>query len=220
MQLPDFEIYDYSVIKNTHVLLIDMSRCSGSVDQYLAVLPDHEKTTYRKANRFRIIARALLRLTIAEITGCYPHKIAIHKTPYGKPVIAGAGIDFNISHCEGWLMIAWNTEGVRVGCDIEVIEDGFLPDTDGLEGKILSERELVLYESMKMDLKFGFFIDIWTRKEAWMKSEGMGFHINPKLLCTVLPSGYSPWSGSKMDIVNKVIPGSGFRLVFSLCFLS
>ncbi len=87
---------------------------------------------------------------------------------YGKP-FAGNGKFFNISHSGDYVIIAVSDS--EVGCDIETVKDN---DFERL-GKIVfheNERNILKNTSDKKE----YFYQLWTRKEAFIKCLGEGFH--------------------------------------------
>ena len=63
--------------------------------------------------------RAHIRRALAEICGVPAAAIQFVVGPQGKPALVGhPGVDFNLSHSEGWAILA-TSDGIPVGIDIE-----------------------------------------------------------------------------------------------------
>ncbi|MCR5529294.1 MAG: 4'-phosphopantetheinyl transferase superfamily protein [Saccharofermentans sp.] len=86
---------------------------------------------------------------------------------YGKPLSGKDDIKFSISHCEGAVCCGVTDVG-DIGVDIE----RKIGRSSDLTGDVLSPVELEqYYRERDPD---GFFTEIWTRKEAYLKMLGTG----------------------------------------------
>ena len=93
---------------------------------------------------------------------------------YGKPYIE-YGPEFNLAHSGDYVLLALGD--TPVGCDIEQMKDA---DYLRLGRLVYTEGELnALRES---DDARSLFYEFWTKKEAYMKLAGEGFHLSPKSL--------------------------------------
>ena len=79
---------------------------------------------------------------------------------------------FNISHSRN--MIAIVISDLECGVDIEYID--YTKDISKLLNKVLSQKELEMYNISK--IKQEFFYEIWTKKEAYYKMLGTGLVYN------------------------------------------
>lgn len=95
---------------------------------------------------------------------------------YNKPYLKDNDIYFNISHSKD--MIAIIISDKECGIDIEYVD--YKKDVDKIKTKIMSDKEIKTFNS-RLD-KHKYFYKIWTKKEAYFKSRGMGLDF--KLLTT------------------------------------
>jgi 4'-phosphopantetheinyl transferase len=98
----------------------------------------------------------------------------------GKPDLAAdfshdRVLRFNLSHSAGWAMfaLAWNRD---LGVDLEAAarlkrDAGGL---SGLAGRVLSARELSIWQALPEAERESAFLRAWTRKEACAKATGRG----------------------------------------------
>ncbi|WP_118976383.1 4'-phosphopantetheinyl transferase family protein [Taibaiella koreensis] len=86
---------------------------------------------------------------------------------YGKPLLEGTGISFNISHSGDYVVCAVS-EQQEIGLDIEKVENVQLDDFTGT----LSEDEFS--HIIKSPQKNLTFFKTWTKKEAILKARGSG----------------------------------------------
>ncbi|MDB5313770.1 MAG: hypothetical protein JWO38_7972, partial [Gemmataceae bacterium] len=78
-----------------------------------------------RAGRYRVgpvrdqfvTARGWLRRLLGGYLGLPPHAVPITYAAYGKPVLPGAPLHFNVTHTNGLALIA--VAGRRVGVDVE-----------------------------------------------------------------------------------------------------
>ena len=124
-----------------------------------------------------IVGRGLLRRLIGHATSTDPGSLVFEPGPNGKPQLQGlAGIDFNVSHSRGLVLIAISRAGA-VGVDVEFIDSGFAASGELLEmarDSFYSE-EFRKIECMATDReRLLQFYRAWTRKEAVAKADGRG----------------------------------------------
>jgi 4'-phosphopantetheinyl transferase len=109
--------------------------------------------------------------------GIAPGAISIAKTELGRPYFSShPNVDFNVSHTDRYVAVALATDaGERVGIDVE---DALrLCKKDGADIEKIAERFLCtneLAEFKKIGSSADKFIELWTRKEAYLKYTGEG----------------------------------------------
>lgn len=94
---------------------------------------------------------------------------------YGKPYIEN-GFEFNLAHSGNYVLLSISGD-CPVGCDIEEKEDMDYQKT----GKVVfhkNELEKIRTSSDPQDT----FFEYWTKKEAFIKCLGTGFHFKTKKL--------------------------------------
>ena len=120
-------------------------------------------------------------------------------------------IDFNVSHCENYVVIAM-TRNARIGIDIEEIN--YKTEINDLANIVFSDSEKIIVK----DKPENFFL-LWSKKESLIKAIGAGFlndlyketNLDLCLYQEVETSKY------KAKIVSKLIDN---KYYFSLCVLS
>lgn len=161
---------------------------TAAVDQVssqVQILDPEELATYQ---RYRVDAkkvefmtgRLLLKRLLAARLGTAPEQVRFAKNQYGRPhlhpVHGEMGLFFNLSHTHGsvaCVLSSWP----RAGIDVE------RPEPDHLEvmPTVFLPHEIDFINSRpSLAGKVSAFGLLWTRKEAVMKAEGMGFHLAPK----------------------------------------
>lgn len=115
----------------------------------------------------RNILSRYLQVSAAELSFCYEAK--------GKPALTGGlsfqQIRFNLSHSHGIALCAVANHA-NVGIDVERIQPAF---ADGLIAEsFFTEREIVALRELPPDSRASAFFNLWTAKEAYLKSKGEG----------------------------------------------
>jgi 4'-phosphopantetheinyl transferase len=137
------------------------------------------------AERFRldsakdafVASRVAQRLVLGRYLGCPPAAVTIARDcrhcgkGHGKPYVAGAPVDFSVSHAAGWLLLAVVADG-QVGVDLEHVSDARA--VDDLANRVLGPAEQEQFLMVPRDQRPGWFIWAWSRKEATLKLTGHG----------------------------------------------
>ena len=125
-----------------------------------------------RAERFRfpedrrrwIAARAALRVLLGRYLGADPRAIHLEVTPDGNTIVEA--LHFNLSHSHDLALIAIAVH-TPVGVDVELLRP--IPDAPLLARRLLPPEEADMVEMQPEQ-----FLRIWTRREAWLKAEGIG----------------------------------------------
>lgn len=169
--------------QEAHVWFAELESTESELTVFYEILSGDEKA---RADRFHfakdrahfIVARALLRKTLAKYIDLTPETIQFHYTPHGKPEIATKyDLRFNLSHAHGKALIAVTREEA-IGVDIEYI--GRECDMENLAKRYFSAAEYVVIKNLKNTEKTQAFFNGWARKEAFLKAlgEGLSFPLN------------------------------------------
>lgn len=127
--------------------------------------------TFAEGKRRFVVARAVLRLLLAEFFGCSPAEIVFDTNEFGKPsVVAPGTLHFNVSHSHDLAAYAFGTR--EVGIDVEWKR----PITDALDiaRRFFTPSEIAAMERVPLDDRSNVFLMYWTRKEASLKASGFG----------------------------------------------
>jgi 4'-phosphopantetheinyl transferase len=146
-------------------------------DSDLAHLSPDEITRadrYRfERHRMRFVhGRATLRHLLSAWSGMAPREIRFQYSERGKPgLISSANLHFNLSHSGDRALLAV-TRGSEPGVDIEQLR----PVRDAIEiaRRFFTEREATGIGALSGEERMLAFFRCWTRKEAWLKSNGAG----------------------------------------------
>jgi len=185
----------------------DQENCSS----YLHLLSNDEKIRAARlkdpkiANQ-QIISRGILRLLLGNYTGKDPKDLVFSYSQFGKPHLSNSEnleIFFNLSHSGNLLLIAVGKEK-QIGIDVEKI-DGKI-DIFGISSLIFTDEEQFSL-SRSLDPVQNFY-ELWTAKEAFIKSTGLGFTYPSNQFSVVIRKG----NESNLGISIMPLAGSGLSL--------
>jgi 4'-phosphopantetheinyl transferase len=142
-------------------------------------------TEREAAGRFRldsakdafVASRVAQRQVLGRYLGCAPEAVTVSRDcrhcgkDHGRPYVAGAPVDFSVSHSAGWLLVAVVADGL-VGVDLELVSDARA--VDELANRVLGPAEQEQFLMVRRDERPGWFIWAWARKEAALKLTGHG----------------------------------------------
>ncbi len=175
--MPDSALHKNRLLAKVCVIAVDpFRRHLGELSAALLPLELKAAGRFRRqddAERF-IIGRALIRHLCAIHGGCESGAIEILLTASGKPYVrTGFGLDFNVSHSGGCVLIAWSTTG-PVGVDVEAATPAGRETFLEMAQRAFSPGEFAILRSAGADEAAGLFYRTWVRKEALLKASGTG----------------------------------------------
>ena len=138
---------------------------------------------FQRATRFHfpvdrdryIVAHTSLRGILARYLHCEPHQLSFTTGEYGKPaLISNEGIDFNLAHSGDYALIAI-TRGRKVGVDVEHIRQDM--ELENIAHRYFSQREVTELLALPPEQREDAFFKCWTRKEAYIKAQGLGLSL-------------------------------------------
>jgi len=158
-------------------------------------------STFRAPSRQRqyVMTRGVLRALIGARLDLRPADVPLRRDHRGKPHVAGAadGLHFSVSYSTGLSLIAL-ARGQEVGIDIEYVNREV--DVDAIIRRFFPADEARRLSATPPTQRRMDFFRSWTRKEAWLKAVGEGFH---------RPLGSVPdLAGSQ---IVDLVPSPGFR---------
>jgi 4'-phosphopantetheinyl transferase len=139
-----------------------------------------------------IVARAALRIVLAERLALAPADVEFASGPHGKPELPGTTLRFNLSHSGDRALVAL-ADGAEVGIDVERTERR----SSAIE-RTLTDGERAAIEGGDRHLQL---LRIWCRKEALAKALGGGLGWAPEAFDTTRPEGH---------VLADVDPGPGY----------
>lgn len=142
-----------------------------------------ERFRVRADRRAYVLTRGVLRSLLARYldhSGVNAEKIPISVGPWGKPTLGfsrmsnHARIEFNVSHSNDLALLAFARDA-SVGADVERLRIDY--EAHSRARRFFTELEFDAIESLPEAEQVHAFFRCWTRKEAFMKATGKGFHL-------------------------------------------
>ena len=166
--------------KECHVWKLDLKPINKESFQ-LDILSEEEKkclSSFKFAkDRFRYeITHAMKRWVLASYLNERPKKLVFTREEHGKPAVSPQqnwlNLQFNLSHSYELVLLGVTVED-PIGIDIEYHVDNI--SVENLSEFIFSPLEKWFFSklSSQQEKKEAFF-RCWTRKEAYLKAEGLG----------------------------------------------
>jgi 4'-phosphopantetheinyl transferase len=157
------------------LVTIDLDQPERVVAELDAQLPDNERTG-RSTLR---VARAAARQVLGRALGIAPADLLISRTcshcghpTHGKPLLVGQQLTFSLSHSHHLGVFAISRDGAAVGVDVEQLRPR--RHLDRLATRTMTVAELDAWGAQPHAQQLGAFLDVWARKEAYLKAIGLG----------------------------------------------
>ena len=150
-----------------------------------------------KKSKLQSLAAGLM---LSEFISCKEIKI----NEYGKPGVQGAPF-FNIAHSGDYVALALSNKA-EVGCDIEQLRE---IDYERTGRCVYTENELD--ELKSAEDKRDKFYEFWTKKEAYIKCIGKGFHFPVKSLDLSKKKAFELYEGKKLFFKEYML--SGYKIM-------
>src|SRR5262245_6631331 len=132
---------------------------------------------FEKHRRRFIVGRGTLRTIIGRYLGVAPAKIRFNYNDKGKPALVEPEVNnfgCNVSHSDELALFAFAL-GVPIGVDVEVIRP--VSDMEAIAQRFFSALEYEMLQRVPLENRLEAFFNCWTRKEAYVKAEGLGLFI-------------------------------------------
>lgn len=118
-----------------------------------------------------IAAHMRVRQILGQYLGVAPAAVSLARADNGKPFVAGASLEFSLSH-SGRLAVCAVGAGGPLGVDIECLRP--VADANGIVRQMFDAGEVAEYEAHRGHARVEAFFSAWTRKEAFLKATGEG----------------------------------------------
>jgi 4'-phosphopantetheinyl transferase len=183
--------------RTVHLRAIRATAPPAVVDRFAAVLVPRERDHSAKYRfdhlRVRyILATGALRIMLGRYLHLAPDRVQFRYGSKGKPSLAEASHQFNMSH-SGELALFGFTLECELGVDIERMRP--VDDMFGIAKGAFCPEETAELHALPVQLRQKGFFSLWTRKEAYIKAIGMGL--------------YAPLDGFRVSL----IPGHPARML-------
>ncbi len=162
-----------------HLCQFSLQTSEAQIDSLRSLLSPEEIS---RANRLIrpedglrfIVGRAKLRQLLGSYLSITAQSLELSSLAHGKPVLAEPRLSFNLSH-SGDLALLAIAHCAPLGVDLELLR----PELDWLPlaRRYFSASEQGALQALAPIQQRNGFFTVWTRKEAWLKAIGSGFHL-------------------------------------------
>lgn len=121
-----------------------------------------------------LIAHIALRDILSRYLNCKTNEISFSVNQYGKPKLTNHKLEFNLSHAGDFALIAVTQEH-KVGVDVEHIRSN--ADIEAITKRFFSQNEISELMALPSNQRVAGFFNCWTRKEAYIKAQGLGLSL-------------------------------------------
>ena len=165
------------------ILVFEIDSTQEKWSDYDTILSKSEKN---KAHEFQhpddrlsfTKCRSILRSTLSKWLNCDPNEINIIHRENGKSYLEHSKvIEFNITHTKGLAAIAFSIDS-EIGIDVENLNREI--NLDQVAKKVFTTSEQSLINANNQNDKKKTFFRLWTSKESYLKSTGLGLRVDPK----------------------------------------
>jgi 4'-phosphopantetheinyl transferase len=121
-----------------------------------------------------IAAHGCLRDILARYLNCAPGQLNFSTNRYGKPALEEHNLEFNLSHSGDFALVAI-TQRCKVGVDVERVRPDL--EFERIASRYFSQDEISELMNVPSDQRTVAFFNCWTRKEAYIKAQGLGLSL-------------------------------------------
>lgn len=174
---------DWLPADEVHLYCVSLDRLANHLASCAATLNAEESARaarfYFARDRQRFIgARGGLRRILSRYLASTAQQIQFCYNAYGKPSLAppfaASGLTFNLAHAGEFALYALAYQR-QVGVDIEQIRPTI--DYEQLAKQVFSPAELQSLRQVPAAERLAAFFNGWTRKEAYIKAQGLGLSL-------------------------------------------
>jgi len=130
-----------------------------------------ERFRFARDRRRYVVGRARMRAILGEHLGHSPSELRFSYGPHGKPALPAQTLGFNLSRSHELGLLAVQ-RGAEVGVDVELLRP--FPEALDIAQRFFAPEEYEQLASLPSSDLVATFFGYWTRKEAVVKSAGLG----------------------------------------------
>lgn len=165
---------------DVHIWRASLNQPKPVFDRLLRTLNREERTRFQRF-RFQedrahfIVRRGILREVLGRYLKTSPQDVQFSYSHFGKPTLAAfhgnQSLDFSSSSASGLFLCAFTRER-RIGIDLECVRP--IQGMEAIARHFFSAGENEALERAPVNLRTEAFFNCWTRKEAFLKANGVG----------------------------------------------
>ncbi len=166
-----------------HLWRVELDAMAQGAERWQRILSEDERA---RAARFHFLrdcehfsaTRAVLRMILGSYVDGDPKKLIFrysnNEKPSLNPATCGRQIEFNVSHSGDVALLAF-AQGRAVGVDVEMVRSDF--EHEAIARRFFSEQEQLQLAALLPEERYSGFFRCWTRREAYIKAQGVGLSL-------------------------------------------
>jgi 4'-phosphopantetheinyl transferase len=189
-----------------HIWQAPLDVGGDQADRWSRLLSEDERARaarfHFERDRVRYVAgRAQLRMLLADYVDAEPESLVFRYGENGKPALATPAPHFNLSNSGALALIAI-TADAEVGIDVELYNQSF--GAERIPERFFAPDEVHALRALPEHLQPRGFLELWTRKEAFIKARGDGLSLALDSFSVTLGQGRASlirtgWSQNEPD---------------------
>lgn len=166
-----------------HLWRVELAALAKAEQRWKEILSDDERLRaarfhFPQDRQYFMATRAVLRMILASYAASDPQKVVFGYSDKNKPFVsrrqAGSDIEFNVSHSGDIALLAFARHR-ELGVDVERVREDFEHET--IARRFFSEPEQRQLATLAPEERYAGFFRCWTRKEAYIKAQGVGLSL-------------------------------------------
>jgi 4'-phosphopantetheinyl transferase len=166
-----------------HLWQIELATVAPAEQRWKQILSEDERSRaarfhFSQDRQYFTATRALLRMILGSYLDSNPSELVFQYSEKEKPSLhpcsSGEQWEFNVSHSGSIAMLAFS-RGRTLGVDVEQLRDNF--DHEAIARRFFSEEEQRQLAALSPSEQYHAFFRCWTRKEAYIKAQGIGLSL-------------------------------------------
>jgi 4'-phosphopantetheinyl transferase len=166
-----------------HLWRVDLAAVAQAEQRWKQILSADERARaarfhFPRDRQYFTAARAVLRMVLGTYADCDPKELVFRYSDKEKPSCGpekcGRQVEFNVSHSGDIALLAF-AQGRAVGVDVEKVRQDF--DPEAIARQFFSEQEQRQLAALAPEERYSGFFRCWTRKEAYIKAQGIGLSL-------------------------------------------
>jgi len=166
-----------------HLWRLDLAAVAKGEQRWEQILSPDERARaarfhFPRDRQYFTAARAVLRTILASYEASDPKELVFRYSDKDKPFLSrrhtGSNVEFNVSHSGDVALLAFARRR-ELGVDVEKVRENF--EHEAIARRFFSEQEQRQLAALAPAERYAGFFRCWTRKEAYIKAQGIGLSL-------------------------------------------
>jgi 4'-phosphopantetheinyl transferase len=158
-----------------HIYCLDIRQLSAQAyveaETMMSASEQARAASFVRGKAGYIASRWLLRKVLGAHLAVAPEAVVFARSDKGKPYLPGQALQFSLSHCEHWALLAVGY-AESIGVDVESLKRS--RNLNAIAERYYHPSEFAQLQQLGADGQTSYFYRLWTLKEAFFKALGSG----------------------------------------------